>query len=121
MAFTPDEKAQIRRYLGWPDINRQYDLALEAAMDAVSTEGEGHVRTLLTELAGIETALKDGHRPTLKITEVVGDVKLAGRAGLRAMWDEGNRLAYQIGDALNLIPQRLPFSRGSGGGATARG
>ena len=120
MALTDTEKAQVRRYLGFPDINRQYDLALEAAMNAISAEGETFVRDLLTELATVQVALVDARTCRLKALSVgKGEVVIddGSNREIRALRAEGNRLAQDLGGALHVRPYRLPFSsrRGSGG------
>lgn len=119
MALTDDEKAQCRRYLGFPDINRQYDLALEAAMDAISAEGERYIRDLLEELDGVQIALR-GSRTRLK-TKKVEDVVLGHIDEVMGLREEGNRLAFDLGTALMVQPVRLPFTSGGGAGLTRRG
>ena len=59
MAFTDVEKAQIRRYLGYPDIYRDHTPWLESAMDVVGarTEVAAMVSADLVSLAIVETSL----------------------------------------------------------------
>lgn len=60
MAFTLDEQAQIRLYLGYPDIFRYQNTRLEGviAVDgALHLEAEAVVRTALANLVNVENAI----------------------------------------------------------------
>jgi len=108
MALTDDQKSNIRRYLGAPDISRQYDLRLESAMDAVSPEGEIRVVDYLRELETIRAQLEDARLCRLKI-KVVEDIVLQGPEEIRILWKEGNRIARDLGVALFFQLRRMPF------------
>ncbi len=114
MALTDTEKAETRRWVGMPDINRQVDLRLEGAMDALSSEGEVSVRALLVQLAGVDAQLLDARDCRLKVKSVE-DIVLGGEDEIRLLWTEGNRLAYHLGNALDFRLRRRPFSATSGG------
>jgi hypothetical protein len=63
MAFTDPEKAQIRKWLGFPAIFHFRDPRLESAIDAVSAIEDGgatedEVQALLVKLAAIETKIE---------------------------------------------------------------
>lgn len=57
MALTDDQKASVRYYLGWPDVNRMADLRLEGAMGSVSTQAVTQIAALLASLATLDAAL----------------------------------------------------------------
>jgi hypothetical protein len=119
MALTATQKAQIRRYLGYPDANRQDHYHLVGAMDALSAEGEVIVTALLTSLETIQTKLSQSwDRQKVHIVE---DITLAGHDEIKALREEGNRLASDLGVALDTPPRRLPFSSGGGTGVLRRG
>lgn len=113
MALTDSQKASIRRYLGYPDVNRGSFSELEGAMLAISSAGETVVATLLTALDGINTRLTAAWDRQNVIQ--VEDVKLAGPTEIQALRSEGDRLARDLAQVFDLTPRRLPFSSGSGG------
>lgn len=113
MALTDAQKAQVRRYLGFPDINREVDLRLEGAMLALHAEGEDLAVDLLAKLADIET----------RVTNALGDLRLKrvediefqGAAQIQGLWSVGNRYAMDLSVLLDIRPRRMPFSTGRGG------
>ena len=119
MALSNTEKAQVRRYLAHPDINRQYDLRLEGAMDSLSAEGEVHVQALLVSLDSIQTSLAAlyGKAHVFKVEDVRLDI---GEA-IRTLRAEGNRLARELGEALDRVPARPAFSGQSNAGVMRHG
>lgn len=119
MALTTTQKAQIRRYLGFPDVNRQSDQRLESAMDVLSAEGETFVGGLLTQLATVETMLTDswGRQKVVRAEEVT----LAGDGEIRALRAEGARLAADLAVALDVTPRRAPFTSSAGSAPLRRG
>ena len=124
MALTGDQKSNIRRYLGVPDISRQYDLRLESAMDALSPEGETRVVDYLRELELIRAQLEDARACRLKVKQVVGEVILGHEDEIRTLWREGNRISRDLGVALYFHLRRMPFGTGgpnwsSGGSGTS--
>lgn len=119
MALTDAQKAQVRRYLGYPDVNRQSHHVLEGALTSLSTDGESLVSDLLTQLATIQTKLTSSHdrQKVLKAEEVT----LAGDLEIRALRAEGARLVQDLGVTLDVPPRRHPFSSGSGTNVLGRG
>ena len=109
MALTDAQKANVRRYLGAPDIGRQYDLRLESAMDALSPEGEVNVIDYLRELELIRAQLEDARGCRLKVREVVGEIVLGHEDEIRTLWREGNRIARDLGVSLYFYLRRMPF------------
>lgn len=63
MAWTDTERLNVRLYTGWSDRFLQDDGALERALNATSgkTETETLVRSILAEIAVIETELTATH------------------------------------------------------------
>lgn len=59
MAFTGDEKRNIRELLGWPERFLQSDSALERAIDAVENrpDAETRIRSLLSEADDLFTEM----------------------------------------------------------------
>ena len=117
MALTDAQKAQVRRFLGYPDVNR--DSALDHAMDALSAEGESLVGDLLTSLATVQATLEAAwdRQKVLKAEEVT----LAGDAEIRALRLEGGRLAADLAAVLDVPMRRDPFRGPSAAGIAARG
>jgi hypothetical protein len=118
MALTAAQKAKIRRYLGYPDVNRGLRLELEGAMTALSSDGETEVVDLLSKLATIETTLVEaqGRQKVIKAEEVT----LAGDAELRALWREGNRYAATLAAILGVDVLRNPYGGASSDSGVAR-
>lgn len=114
MALTNAQKAKVRRYLGYPDVNRLSFHNLEGAMTALSSDGETEVVDLLTQLAAVDTALSEA-QDRQKLTRVE-DVHFAGPGEIRALYHEGNRYAATLADVLDVQVRRFPFS---GGGSSA--
>ena len=119
MALSDAQKAQVRRYLGYPDGYRYIYTELENAMTALSSEGETLVTDILTKLASIETKLTSAwdHQ---KVTRVE-DVYFSGAGEVQSLRHEGRRLVADLASLLAVTPLRTPFSSGSGGGPTLRG
>jgi hypothetical protein len=117
MALINSQKAKIRRYLGYPDVNREMHLGLEGAMTAISAEGETEVTDLLTKIASVETTLvaSQGRQKVIKAEEVT----LAGEGEIRALWREGNRYASTLASILDVPLRRNPFGAGSSSSGVA--
>ena len=67
MALSDQQKSQARRYLGAPDVSRQYDLRLESSLAALTSEGEDLVCQILGELEAIRAQLEDARACRLKV------------------------------------------------------
>ena len=121
MALTDTERAEVRKFLGYPDTNRQLweNSGIEHAFDALTTEGEAVVRQILADLLTIETTLKGSwsRQKVLKAEEVT----LAGDGEIRALWMSGSRLVGQLSDHMGVSIRRNVFSSGSRSGAASRG
>ena len=113
MALTDSQKSQIRSAMGVPDVSRQYDLRLESAMDALSAEGEVTVVAFLVDLALIRTQITDFRACRLKVKAITGEVQMANLDELWGLYEDGNRLAMEIGVSLYFTPRRKPFGTSS--------
>lgn len=127
--LTATQKSQARRYLGTPDIYRQYDLRLESSFASLSSEGASLVCQILEELEEIRLQLKEARECRLKVGQVE-DITFLGPEEIRILWREGNRLAQDLGAALYFEPRRRAFGtraaswamgRGAGAGVMRRG
>lgn len=114
------QKAKARRYLGAPDVSRQYDLRLESSLDALTSEGVTEVCELLDGLAGIEAKLTEARECRLGIVSVE-DITFRGPDEVRVLWREGNRLAQMLGVALYFTPRRKPFGTSPASWSTEAG
>lgn len=119
MALTDTEKSQIRRWLGYPDINRLHHPGLEGAMLAVSTEGEVIIREILAELTVINTQIA-ADRTKSQVTRVE-DVYFSGSDGLESLREDARRLVCDLAALLDVQVRRLPFSSGGNTGIALRG
>lgn len=119
MALTEAQKAQVRRYLGYPDVNRGSHHEIEGAFGSLSAEGETIVTGLLTQLAAVQTALQDAW--TRQKVSRAEEVTLTADGELRAMRMEGKRLAADLGGVFGLAPRRDVFHAGGGSGSFPTG
>lgn len=110
MALTDGQKAQIRLYLGYPDVNRSTRPALEGAMLALSADAELLVEDLLTRLDTLQTSL-EGHW-SFQAVKRAEEVTLSGFDGLVALRSEGRRLVNQLASILGVQPLTTPFDTG---------
>lgn len=126
MAFTGEEKARIRMYLGWSARFSQTDTALERAMSAIETQAadEALTREHLAELARIDAAIR-GAEARFKASKV-GTIELNPKemSDLRSRGTERvGRLATLFGVEArnNPFAASLPRWRGSFGGPIGGG
>lgn len=117
MALTDGQKAQIRLYLGYPDVNRSLRPDLEGAMLAVSADAELLIEDLLTRLDSLQTTLEGqwSYQAVIRAEEVT----LSGMNGLIALRQEGKRLVNQLSSILGVKPLTTPFDTGGTRSGTA--
>lgn len=119
MALTDDQRASVRRYLGYPDRSPGFYSSLEGAMDILSVAGEAQVVSLLTKLASLETRIEAGWATqNIKRAE---EVEFFGAEGKAAMLAEGNRLVRQLAALLGVEVLSSAFSSGACAGLAGRG
>lgn len=119
MALSDANKAKVRRYLGYPDVNRELYHALEGALVALSAEAVTEVEAILTQLATLETTLTGGW--SYQHVKRAEEVTLAGMDGLAALRSEGTRLVRQLAAMLGVDIRSNPFGSGRSAGLAARG
>ena len=119
MALSTANKAAVRRYLGYPDINRVVYTEIESAMVALSAEGEDVVEGLLTQIAAVQTRLA-GEWSYVRVVRAE-EVTLDGQGALRALRSEGRRLVGELAAVFDLSPKRDIFGGGGGSGVARRG
>lgn len=119
MALTDTQKASVRRFLGYPDVNRELSLELEGAMTALSAEGEAVVIELLDQLAELDATLRSSWtRQKVKRAE---EVELWGADEIKALRQEGSRLANELAAVLDVDIRRNVFGGGARTGIAGRG
>jgi len=107
MALTAQQKADIRRYLGWSARFHQYDSRLEQAMSAIDTEPEHESQLtetlanhgILANIADVLTKLRDAHG-RLKASKV-GSIDL-NDSELRQLRKEGDRWVADLSSVLGV-------------------
>lgn len=119
MALSDANKAKVRRYLGYPDVNRASYDEVENAMTALSAEGEAVVTGILTQLDAVDTGLQ-AEWSYLRVQRAE-DVTLDSPGAVRSLRAEGRRLACELGAVFDLEPRRDIFSGASGSGVARRG
>lgn len=73
MAYTAEERAKIRLYLGWPAAFYETSDALEQSMDNISAsrpQDEANARDLLGKIAALDTAIETMIEHAIKATKV---------------------------------------------------
>lgn len=104
MALTATQQAQIRRFLGYPDLFRYKNVRLEGAITGnLSAEAEALVISDLAQLATIDTALVSGVGLSSAGVKKVDEVEFFGAMvtinSLRAL---GRTVAGRIGTTLGV-------------------
>ncbi len=106
MALTLTERARIRSLLGWGARFHNVETRLENALDAMADlpEDETLIRTYLTQLTVIDTAIADC--ATTFGVKKTGSIELESDQGLGFQRSEGRRLVLAIADILGVQPYR---------------
>lgn len=104
MALTATQQAQIRQYLGYPDLFRYKNVRLEGAITGnLSAEAEALITGHLATLATIDTALTSGVGLTSAGVKKVDEIEFFGAmttiTALRAL---GRTVASRISTALGV-------------------
>lgn len=103
MPLTDSQKAQVRRYLGYSDINRSCHWELESAFDALSTEGQALVVSILEDIEGIDTELT-AQRSKMGVVRVE-DVWFSASDGVMGLRSERQRLVQDLANVFGLQPR----------------
>lgn len=108
MAFTAAEKAAIREALGYPGVTVSPFFVLEGRMEAADAETQTRCRTLLTQIAAIDTTIATIGATDSRF-EAVEDVKFA-KGGMGAASAANTRawiiskLSLNLGVPVNTNP-----------------
>ncbi len=102
MAFSDAQKAQIRRYLGFPDVFRYANTRLESAMDVVGgrPEVQSQVESDLAAITQIESDLLSA-LPSAGIKKV-DEVEFFERGQQQALRQEGRRLCGRLSTTMGV-------------------
>ena len=96
MAFTDDQKTQIRRYLGFPDVFRASNTRLESAMDVIGgrSEVQSMIESDLAAITAIEAKLTD----SLSSAGIkkVDEIEFFEAGQRKAIREEGRRLCGRL-------------------------
>jgi hypothetical protein len=117
-AWTEDERAKIRQYLGRAPIFREADPLLESAMTAVQAQADGGsqptsatqvlIQGHLTQLADIETRMQNLRSQYVALG--VGQLTIDPVRALMALRMEGRRFVHMIAALLSTQPLRDVFA-----------
>lgn len=115
MALTATQQAQIRQFLGYPDLFRYKNVRLEGAISGnLSAEAEALIVAQLAQLTTIDTALVSGVGLTSAGIKKADEVEFFGAMvtinSLRAL---GRTVAARIGTTLG-VPFFSDYFGGSG-------
>lgn len=116
MALTDEQKAGVRYYLGWPDVNRMADLRLEGAMGSVSTQAVTQIAALLVSLAAVDanfaTVNSSSRAGIIEVDN--GGVKWSadGGSAARSVRAEGRMYVARLAAILQIQPMRDVYSAG---------
>jgi hypothetical protein len=116
VAFTEEEKTEIRMYLGWDARWAQIDTALERGIFAIGGGGfpaeEAMARTRLAKLRDIDSKI-EGADSRLKAS-VVGSITL-NAAELQKLRSRGKQEARRLARIFGVKPKSDAFGTGGGG------
>lgn len=110
-ALTPEERASVRLYLGWPARFYQAEPALEQSMNALDQSDDathGVVISLLASLADVDAKLVDAHN-RLKAKKV-GSIELMEDKEVQMLRSEGRRFAGRLAAVLGVEIRHDVFS-----------
>lgn len=129
-AWTEIEKVNIRAYLGFPALFHQQEPRLENAINSVQATSDGGVlssnatqermRTVLTQLANIDTLITNQQGLMFVNTAGTDEVKINSIRAIFGLKQEGRRLITQLAIPLGTRPFRdyyspLPLNDSFGG------
>lgn len=119
MALTADQRAQVRRYLGYSDISAGGTSPLEQAMDVLSSEGETIVASILSEISTLRSQmLTNLGRMGLTRAEEVSFDNVNATPMLRG---EGSRLVRELAAIFGVEVRVDPFAAAATSGVLRRG
>lgn len=97
MAFSEVQKAQIRRYLGYPDVYRYANTRLESAIDVVGSRPESQtlIESDLAALVAIESKLSTTVLASAGVRKV-DEIEFFERGNLETARKEGRRICSRL-------------------------
>lgn len=113
MAFTDAQKAQIRRYLGYPDVYRQANPRLESALNLVGDrpDSKALIEADLAALMTLETKLTAAQ--AYGGLKRVDDIEFYPNAAqTKSLRDEGRRVVGRISITMGVAPAADVFGAG---------
>lgn len=113
MAFTFQERALIRRYLGFSLLFTNANTMLENAMntlDGLQDGGatQGLMSAALVEIQGIEAQISQ-YQQVLLGSEVTGEIKVDAARAIAVLRQEGTSAINKIAFPLSMSPARAYF------------
>lgn len=111
MPLDDTQKAEARKFLGFPDATREPAYILEGALSEISEPAVAQVAVILTDLATIETGLRASW--TRQMVEKAEEVTLTGEKEIFALRREGGRLVNALSVVLGVAPLQSYFSSGA--------
>jgi hypothetical protein len=109
MALSDQERADIRKFLGWPDrFNTTLNSQLDQALNAVSSESETNIRAELVKLEATDTKL--GTASTYFPASQVGTIGVEGAQNLELLRDQGRQAAGRIAAILGVEVRHDAFA-----------
>lgn len=113
MAFTEEQKANVRYYLGFQDQFRDVNTTLESQLSGgTSAEGETIVIAILASLADIDTRLSAA--PDRLKAKKVGSIDLPGPDEIHMLRSEGRRYVGRLASIFGVAPKDDVFGDGYG-------
>ena len=120
-AWTNDEKASLRAYLGFPSLFHDQNPRLENAINSVQQEADGGVlqdggatqermRTVMTSLASIDAKLEELWCTAFVKEAGIDNVKTDSIRAMQYLKMEGRRLIQQLAIPLGTRPMRDYYS-----------
>lgn len=114
MAFSDDQKAQIRLYMGFSRLFAQVNSILENVMSAIDNLAgpppngdngatQARIITVLSQLDVLNTTLVNNAQLMLA-TDVTGEIKFDAIRNAAGIKQEGRRLIQQLSIALAMKP-----------------
>lgn len=109
--LTREEKADVRRYLGYLDTAMAANISLgipsashplflvEGQVNRLNADATAHVREYLKELKCIDTQIKEARSRRLKLSKVKG-IEFRANAEIQDLYAEYGRWAMRLSDTL---------------------
>lgn len=109
MAFTEQQRVDIRMYMGYPALYLQVYSLLEMAMDAIEQVADSQQRVidLLASLGVVDAQITDAYNRIQ--ADQVGEMKIGRMSEINILRSEGRRLVGRLSAILNVEPRLDAF------------